>query len=97
MQNKKYSCPGCSFEIQSPAGVEDVLKHAKMHSEAHHKDKPMTEVQYKDMIKGIRGRPSLEMFAPDGEKLPDFFITLQKKGLLLDKHLIPSATFIIEM
>ncbi len=51
MQNKKYSCPGCSFEIQSPAGVEDVLKHAQMHSEAHHKDKTMTEAQFRDMIK----------------------------------------------
>ncbi len=51
MQNKKYSCPGCSFEVQSPAGVEDVLKHAQMHSEAHHKDKTMTEAQFRDMIK----------------------------------------------
>lgn len=34
-----------------PAGVEDVLKHAQMHSEAHHKDKAMTEAQFRGMIK----------------------------------------------
>lgn len=49
-QLKQFDCPFCGFQVKA-GSEEEILKHAKMHRDAHHSDKNVTEEQIRNMIK----------------------------------------------
>lgn len=92
MQNKKYSCPGCSFEIQSPRwgrGCPQTRPDAL-------RGTPQGQSHDRGPVQGHdQGRLGDSHLKP-----PDFFgdkISPLRTGLLLDNHLILSTAFLAEM
>lgn len=92
MQNKKYSCPGCSFEIQSPRwgrGCPQTRPDAL-------RGTPQGQSHDRGPVQGHdQGRLGDSHLKP-----PDFFgdkICPLRTGLLLDNHLILSTAFLAEM
>jgi hypothetical protein len=39
VRSATFTCPICSFSIQTPFGPEDAAEHVKLHADKHHNDK----------------------------------------------------------
>lgn len=51
MQEKKSLTCDCGWNVTSPHGEQDVLKHAKIHVQEKHPEMKLTEKELQQMIK----------------------------------------------
>ena len=50
---KQFTCPTCGFNVATPAGMSDLMKHVTMHKESQHPDMQMSESELMSKVKDV--------------------------------------------